>query len=153
MVLSRLLGGRSSDVIISGADELQDAEPVTERVAHFSNVTPRERLNVAFRFGTSRQRALDGKFNIFDLKVQMHRRPVAAIIAWQRNLRRGGAPCWFAQEVHVRRYPDHLGHRATEKTPAKAEAKCTLVKGYPLLKIVDVDVDQNVHYPKPFCAQ
>ena len=87
--------------------------------------------------------ALDRKFNIFDLKVQMHRRPVAAIIAWQRNLRRGGASRWFAQEVHVRRYPDHLGHRAAEKTPAKAEAKCTLVEGYPLLKIVDVDVDQK----------
>src|SRR4029453_11295983 len=150
MAVFKLVGGRSSDVIISGADELQDAEPVAERVVHFSNVTPRERLNVAFRFGTGRQRALDRRFNIFDLKVQMHRRPVAAIIAWQRNLRRGGAPWWFPQERHGRRYPDHLGPRATEKTPAKAEAKCPLVKGYPLLKIVDVDVDHKVLYPKPF---
>src|SRR4029450_3615418 len=98
MALSRLLGGRSSDVIISGADELQDAEPVAERVAHHSEAPPSEGLNGAFRFGPSRQRASDRKFNIFDLKVQMHRRPVATIIAWQRNLRRGGAPVWFAQE-------------------------------------------------------
>jgi hypothetical protein len=92
MALSRLLGGRSSDIIISGADELQDAEPVTERIAHSGDATPREGLNSIFKLGPGRQRALDRKFNIFDLKVQMHRRPVAAIIAWQRNLRRGGAP-------------------------------------------------------------
>src|SRR4029453_4919982 len=150
MALSRLLGGRSSDVIISGADELQDAEPVAERIAHSGDATPREGLNSIFKLGPGRQRALDRRFNILDLKVQMHRRPVAAIIAWQRNLRRGGAARWFAQEVHVRRYSDHLGYRAAEKTPAKAEAKCTLVKGYPLLKIVDVDVDHKVHYPNPF---
>jgi hypothetical protein len=150
MAMSGLLGGPSSDIIISGASELQDAEPVTEGVAHRSDATPRERLNFAFKLGAGRQSALDRKFNVLDRKVQMHRRPVAAVIAWQRNLRRGGAPRWFAQEVQVRRYPDHLGYRTAEKTPAKAEAKRTLVEGYALLKIIDVDVDEKLHCTRSF---
>jgi hypothetical protein len=95
---------------------------------------------------------LNRKFNIFYLKVQMHRRPMAVIIAWQRNLRRGGASRWLGQEVHIRRRPGHLGHRAAEKTPPETKAKRALVEGYALLKIVDINVNQNLQFPEPFCV-
>jgi hypothetical protein len=152
MALSGLLGGRSSDIIISGADEFQDAEPVTEGIVHHSDATPRERLNVAFKFGPGRQRAVDRSFNILDLKIEVHRRPVAPIIARQRNLRRGGASRWLDQEVHVRRRPGHLGHRAAEKAPPETKAKRALVESYALLKIVDIYVNQNLQLPEPFCV-
>jgi hypothetical protein len=81
------LGGRSSDLIISTADELQKAKPVTEGIAHHSDAPPSERLNLAFKAGAGRQRALHRGWDIVDLEVQVDGCPVAPIVAGQRNKR------------------------------------------------------------------
>src|SRR2546430_8103627 len=87
-------------MIISGADELQDAEPVTERIAHFSDATPREGLNFIVNLSSGCQRALDRSVHIFHLEVQMHRRPVAAVISRPRNPSAGRASRWFCQKIN-----------------------------------------------------
>ena len=45
------LRGSSRDLIVSGADELQEAEPVPEGIAHHTDTAPREGLNFTFKLG------------------------------------------------------------------------------------------------------
>src|SRR5262245_14485655 len=88
---------------------------------------------------------MDHCFNIFDLNVQVHRRPVAAVVARCSNIGGGGTSRRSSQKVHAGGRSRHLSNRAIEKTPAKSETERTLIKGYAPLKIVDVNVNLNLH--------
>src|SRR5262249_3294829 len=149
MALSRPWAGESSEVIIPGAEEVQYAEPVTEGIAHHGDAPPREGLNFSFELGAARQGALNRRFNIFDLKIHVHRRPVAAVVARCSNIGWGGTSPRAGQKVHARGRSRHLSDRPIEKTPAKSETERTLIKGYAPLKIIDVNVNLKFHVHGP----
>ena len=132
---SRLLAGRSSDTIISAAGELQDTEPVTERIAHFGDATPR----VSSNFASSLAPANSARSTAASiLRPQSRDAPASSAggnrVAEKPQARRS-SPMVCSRGTRSTT-PRQLGHRAIEKPSPKAEAEGVLIKRDALLEIV-----------------
>jgi hypothetical protein len=75
------LGVISCNRIIAPAAKLKDAEPVAKRIAQRSLPAPGEGLKFPFEFCSSRNGTFNSSGDILDFKVQMHWRPVSAVVA------------------------------------------------------------------------
>src|SRR5262249_28763884 len=86
-------------IIVTSPCILNQAESVAERVAHCSHEPPGICLDISLEAGTGYSRVANRDLDVLDHKIQMHRSPVAPIVAQHGNRGASGCTRSFGQEI------------------------------------------------------
>src|SRR5262245_15870385 len=99
----------ANDLVIPTAPELDQAEPVTERIGHSGDVPPLVGLDLSFKLRARGFRPLHCRLNIRDDEIQVNRGPMALIVAPLPGAGRSRTAGGLGQEVDWGRSAKHFG--------------------------------------------
>ena len=118
---------------------------MTKWIAQHHQLAPGEWSRLVLDPFPRRHGAFDGRANIVDFKIEMHRRPMSMIVANRSRLTRRLASGRFFQEIDRRGTADHLSDRTTEEAPAEMKTECRAIKFDPVFDVVDIHVHEKLH--------
>jgi hypothetical protein len=130
------------DLVVAATEKLDHAEAVTEGIDHVSNVPPAVGLDCPLSESSGLLRPRRRDVDVGHHDVEMHRRPMSAIIAPLIRGRDGSSSRLLDEQIKDRRRAQQLDAPRAE-TPPNRQAKRIAVERDRFFQIVDVDIDEQ----------
>src|SRR6185503_10017963 len=137
----RFLGG---DLVVAAADELDQADAVTERIGEHGDLAPVVALDRAFQPRAGVARAIHRAVDFAHDDIQVDRGPVPRVRAQMAAGRRGNRAVGLGQQIDGRGRAEQLDRIGTE-TPPDRQPEGLAVELDAFVQIVNVDVDEQRH--------
>src|SRR5262249_6375958 len=135
----------ANDLVIPVPPELDQTEPVTERIGQVGDVPPLVGLDLSFKLCARGFRPLHCRLNIRNDEVQVNWGPMASIITPLWHAGRSRTAGGLGQEVDRRRGAEHFGD-ALAQTASESQPQSTAIELDRFLKIIDVYVGKKLGY-------
>jgi len=144
-----LENGLLGDLVVTAAEELEEAKSMAEGVDHQCELAPRGSGDRGFELCAGVECVLNGGLDVVDHEVEVHGGPMTAVATRLCCGVGGGGTGCLQEEVDGSGATEHLDAMGAKAT-SRLEAKGGLIEMDGLGEVVDVDIGEELHGLRSF---